>query len=76
MSFPSVIISFIAPSASSVFFCKINRLEKQITQLQNAPRAVASSSTSQESKTQYAIKPEVKKSTSIKLGDKVHFVIV
>jgi DNA polymerase-3 subunit gamma/tau len=50
---------------------KINRLEKQITQLQNAPRAVASSSTSQESKTQYAIKPEVKKSTSIKLGDKV-----
>ena len=50
---------------------KINRLEKQITQLQNAPRAVASSSTNQESKTQYAIKPEVKKSTSIKLGDKV-----
>jgi DNA polymerase-3 subunit gamma/tau len=50
---------------------KINRLEKQITQLQNAPRAVASSSMSQESKTQYAIKPEVKKSTSIKLGDKV-----
>ena len=50
---------------------KINRLEKQITQLQNAPRAVASSSTSQESKTQYAIKPEVKKSTSVKLGDKV-----
>ena len=50
---------------------KINRLEKQITQLQNAPRAVASNSTSQESKTQYAIKPEVKKSTSIKLGDKV-----
>lgn len=50
---------------------KINRLEKQITQLQNAPRTVASSSTSQESKTQYAIKPEVKKSTSIKLGDKV-----
>jgi DNA polymerase III subunit gamma/tau len=50
---------------------KINRLEKQITQLQNAPRAVASSSTSQESKTQYAIKPEVKKSTNVKLGDKV-----
>lgn len=50
---------------------KINRLEKQITQLQNAPRAVAPSSTSQESKTQYAIKPEVKKSTSVKLGDKV-----
>jgi DNA polymerase-3 subunit gamma/tau len=50
---------------------KINKLEKQITQLQNAPRAVASSSTSQESKTQYAIKPEVKKSTSVKLGDKV-----
>ena len=50
---------------------KINRLEKQITQLQNAPRTVASSSTNQESKTQYAIKPEVKKSTSIKLGDKV-----
>ena len=50
---------------------KINRLEKQITQLQNAPRTVASSSTSQESKTQYAIKPEVKKSTSVKLGDKV-----
>ena len=50
---------------------KINRLEKQITQLQNAPRAVYSSSTNQESKTQYAIKPEVKKSTSIKLGDKV-----
>ena len=50
---------------------KINKLEKQITQLQNVPRAVASSSTSQESKTQYAIKPEVKKSTSIKLGDKV-----
>jgi DNA polymerase-3 subunit gamma/tau len=50
---------------------KINRLEKQITQLQNAPRAVASSFTSQESKTQYAIKPEVKKSTNVKLGDKV-----
>ena len=50
---------------------KINRLEKQITQLQNAPRAIASSSTSQESKTQYAIKPEVKKSTNVKLGDKV-----
>ena len=50
---------------------KINRLEKQITQLQNAPRAVASNSTSQESKTQYAIKPEVKKSTNVKLGDKV-----
>jgi len=50
---------------------KINRLEKQITQLQNAPRAVASSSTSQESKTQYVIKPEVKKSTNVKLGDKV-----
>ena len=50
---------------------KINRLEKQITQLQNAPRAVASSSTSQESETQYAIKPEVKKSTNVKLGDKV-----
>lgn len=50
---------------------KINKLERQIAQLQNAPRAVASSSTSQESKTQYAIKPEVKKSTSVKLGDKV-----
>lgn len=50
---------------------QINKLERQIAQLQNAPRAVASSSTSQESKIQYAIKPEVKKSTSVKLGDKV-----
>lgn len=62
----------IDPKIVENFNYKISQIEKQISALQNATVAIPSEKKStKDNKQQFAIKPEIKKSTNIQLGNKI-----